>query len=410
MSRSLPEYRRHPNGSAFVQHKSIPTKSHRMHLGPHGSEISKQRYAEFIAQLQAAEKKGVPPILARAGGITIGELVEQYLAHAETYYTGEPDKTAPEVFVIWAGCAKLIELFGSTRAADFGPLKLNEVRQAYITKGIARTTINGYVSRIKRMFKWATAQELVPRDAYHGLQAVDGLRPGRTTARESKKIRPVPLDTVLATLPFCSPTIAAMIRVQFWCGMRPQDVCGLRPCDLDRSRAIWLYRPFKHKNTHRGKTLIKAIVPQAQAILSPLLECCGSQDCVFKPQAKPGAGRRFKTHSYCDAIHVACDRAFMPSPPLGIDRESGETVVKWHRRLTPEQRAELKKHNKRHRWSPNQLRHAIATMVAESLGHSAASAWLGHDRPDTTLIYIEKQATELLQLADAVAQRLESKL
>ena len=43
------------------------------------------------------------------------------------------------------------------------------------------------------------------------------------------------------------------------------------------------------------------------------------------------------------------------------------------------------------RWTPNQLRHTAATTLREQSGLEAAWAVLGHDRPDTTLIYAERQ-------------------
>ena len=49
-----------------------------------------------------------------------------------------------------------------------------------IKQGLARGVVNHRISRIKRMFKWAVAEELVPSAVFHGLQAVSGLRYGRS--------------------------------------------------------------------------------------------------------------------------------------------------------------------------------------------------------------------------------------
>ena len=48
------------------------------------------------------------------------------------------------------------ELYGSTPAAEFGPLALQAVREAMIGKDWCRNQINKQVDRVKRMFKWAT--------------------------------------------------------------------------------------------------------------------------------------------------------------------------------------------------------------------------------------------------------------
>jgi hypothetical protein len=80
--------------------------------------------------------------------------------------------------------------------------------------GLARTNINHRVSRIKRVFKWAVAEELISPSVYHGLQAVAGLQYGRTEAHETEPVRPVPDLYVAATLPFLAPQIVAMILIQ----------------------------------------------------------------------------------------------------------------------------------------------------------------------------------------------------
>jgi integrase len=59
-----------------------------------------------------------------------------------------------------------------------------------------------------------------------------------------------------------------MIRIQYLCGMRPQDVTIIRRCDLDTSGQIWLYRPGTHKTAYRGNVLVKAIPQAAQPLLA----------------------------------------------------------------------------------------------------------------------------------------------
>ena len=52
-------------------------------------------------------------------------------------------------------------LFGHTEAASFGPKALKTVRQHMIDQELSRGVINHRVSRIKRVFKWTVAEELV---------------------------------------------------------------------------------------------------------------------------------------------------------------------------------------------------------------------------------------------------------
>ena len=104
-----------------------------------------------------------------------------------------------------------------------------KVRPLDRRQGLCRNLINGRIGRIKRVFKWAVAEELVAPSVFHGLQAVAGLRFGRTEARESEPVKPLDDADVEAVLPFVTPHVAAMIRLQRLTGMWPSDVTKMRP-------------------------------------------------------------------------------------------------------------------------------------------------------------------------------------
>jgi integrase len=50
-------------------------------------------------------------------------------------------------------------------------------------------------------------------------------------------------------------------------------------------------------------------------------------------------------------------------------------------------------------WSPNRLRHTAATQMRAEAGLDASWALLGHERPDTTLIYAEQRLQSQIELA-----------
>ena len=55
-------------------------------------------------------------------------------------------------------------------------------------------------------------------------------------------------ESVEATLPFVSPLVAAMIRLQQLTRMGPCELAIMRPCDLDHGDELWAYEPSDHKN------------------------------------------------------------------------------------------------------------------------------------------------------------------
>jgi hypothetical protein len=83
------------------------------------------------------------------------------------------------------------------------------------------------VGCIKRIFKWAVSEELVPPSVHHGLQAVEGLRRGRSVANEAEPVRPVPDAHVDVVMPFLPPTVAVMVRLYRLTRMRSGALCLL---------------------------------------------------------------------------------------------------------------------------------------------------------------------------------------
>src|SRR5262249_52996397 len=139
-------------------------------------------------------------------------------------------------------------------ARDFGPLALKAVRQAMIEAGRCRRLINKDIHRIRALFRWAVGEELYPGAALQDLLAVEALEKGRTTARERPPVAPGAEEVVLATLPYLSATVAAMVRLHLLTAARPGEIASIRPRDVDRSDpACWVYRPQSHKTEHHGR-------------------------------------------------------------------------------------------------------------------------------------------------------------
>lgn len=138
-----------------------------------------------------------------------------------------------------------------------------------IDLGQSRRYINDNVDRIRRIFKWAVSEELVPAAVHQALQTVAGLRKGRTAARENPGVRPVSDGLVEATLRYLPAVVADMVRFQRLTGARPAEVCMIRPCDLDATGEIWRYVPEFHKTEHHDRERIIFIGPKAQDVLRP---------------------------------------------------------------------------------------------------------------------------------------------
>jgi integrase len=120
----------------------------------------------------------------------VNALILAYWKHVEVYYV-KAGKPTSEQSNIRQALRWLRRLYGTTSAAEFRPLALKAVRQTMIDAGHARTTINKNIARIRQVFRWAVANELVPAEVDHGLRTVEGLKRGRCGVRETEPVRPV---------------------------------------------------------------------------------------------------------------------------------------------------------------------------------------------------------------------------
>lgn len=418
-----PRYRKHKaSGRAIVtiEGRDIP-------LGPWNSRPSHIEYNRVISEYFAAGRHLPPKVTA--ADITVGEIIDRFWDHAQEYYRRKDRTQTSEVGLFKSALDPVNRLYGHTSASDFGPLSLEAVRDAMIEKDWCRRTINKAVGRVRETFRWAVAKELIPASILEALKSVDGLRAGRTQARETPPVKPVPDEVVNATLPFLSPTVRAMVQLQRLTGARPGEICAMRTGDIDRSKTPWEYVPRSHKNSYRGQTRTIPLGPSARQILNPYLRLDPTAYCFSPAQAererretihsqrktplrcgnRPGTNRRRKpkctpgecytVNSYRAAIKRACELAFQPPPPLA--KMQRESVRAWKRRLTPEQLAELRKWNAGVGWHPHQLRHSRGTEIRNEFGVEAAQAVLGHATLSAVQVYTRCSDDKARQIAEA---------
>jgi len=420
---AVPAYRLHKSSAqAVVTVRQADGSRRDIYLGAYNSPESRREYARLVAELAVRPTPLPPTVDGREDnfGLTVNEVLLAYLGHAERHYRGPDGGPTDEVAAVKRVARHVRELYGHIPAREFGPLALKAVRQRFIGLGWGRRSVNQQVERIRRVFKWAVAEELVPPSVHQALVAVAGLQRGRTDAREPDPVGPVEDIVVDAILPHLNRHVRGLIEFQRLTGCRPGEACSARRRDIDTGGAVWLYRPPQHKGSWRGKSRVIALGPKAQALVreffTPDLD-----DYLFSPRraveevrAERSANRRtprYPSHvrrnaakrkarpkrtpaerytrtSYFVAVARACDRAFPPPAPL-FQRE-GESSAKWWARLTADERAAVAAWRKAHRWHPNQLRHAFATRVRKGYGLEAAQVLLGHSKADVTQVYAER--------------------
>ena len=296
------------------------------------------------------------------------------------------------------------ELYGSTLAREFGPLKLQVVRQYMVDKDLSRGVVNHRVNRIKRFIKWATSQQLVPPSVFTGVSTVVGLRRGRTTARETDPITPVEDHHVEATIPYASPQVASMIQLQRLTGMRPCEVVMIRMGEINQSTEVWIYSPSSHKNSWRGRDRTIPFGPKAQEVIRPFIK---SDPCafLFSPQ-EAEAQRSIVRRTLRRTPMTPSQRRRTPKAKPKRPKRDRYDVSSYRRAIT----YAIAKANRERtlngqplipKWFPLQLRHSRATELNEMFGIEAAAVSLGHAHADVTKVYAERN----LRLAIDVARK-----
>lgn len=361
----------------------------KIYFGKAGSNEAAVAFAKWLMEIHTA-----PTAPATPSRITVAQAVEHYLFHAIGYYSRDGVPTGEYNCVKQAMALLLTHAGRSTDlACEFGPRRLIAIQNAMASemedgrRKYARSTINGRIHRIKRCFRWLASQELVDAKIPTALAMVPGVPSGRGMARETERVPPVPISVVAETIPHLSPTVAAMVQVQLLCGMRPQDVCQMTTGNLKMSGDIWMYRPSRHKNSHRGQQLTKAVPVAAQKVIQPFLRpdadepiFAASDSSAYwrttftsKPPKQNSTPRRkaYSTSSYGRAIDYAVARA-------NKNRPEGSKLPKWN---------------------PNQLRHLAASEIRSAHNLESAQLFLGHAKPDATLIYAEASESRLAEIA-----------
>jgi integrase len=394
----VPSYRFHKQSGQAIVTITMNGDRKDILLGKYGTPESKVEYERVLACLRTPSGSQVLAsgngISAKLSDLTISEVIDAYRRWADEYYKPTDGKAKPGGTNPKYALRKVREMFGSSLASEFGPKTLKVVREAWVGAGLARKVINGRVGAVKRMFKWAVSEELLPAEAYQRLSTVEGLRVGRTEAPDKPPVRPAVWEDVEKAILSMPEHVGALACIQVQTGARAGELVKLRVGDIDRMNPeAWVYQPSGHKGTWKGKARIIFFGKRSQEILAPLVLKAGHPDAyVFSPARseaarnaersvnrvtpkweshmlrnelkRAGAGRkrapgaRYTTGTYRQAIERACVRAGVPT------------------------------------FTPHRLRHLAATRTREELGVDVARALLGHTLASITEVYsreVDKQ-------------------
>ena len=332
--------------------------------GSYGSEESLAAYEDWLEEL-----KRLAVLEEAPSDLTLAELMEPYLDHCSTYYgTGSRTTTA----AIKLALCHVVPEWGLIAGAEFSPRVLKAIREEMIKQGLARTTINGRIGKIKGWVKWLVSEGLVAPEVWHGLQSVPSLKKGRTAAPDPEPRGPVAWRDAEPVLQEVSHVVAAMLMLQWYTGARSGSICRATPAQFSedpQEPRLLLWRP-EHKAEHLGKELILPIGPRAQQEVAEFLE---HEPYCFDPREATNRGRPGRVYT-----------------PWTYRR----ALVRGQAKCQEKAREAIREGKVAYviqRWTPHQLRHARGHEVRERWGVEAAQAILGHDSLASTQVYSDRQ-------------------
>lgn len=350
-----------------------------VYCGLWGSPEAERKYLAELQRIVVAEPAPLPPVAEsvqaappQSAPRSVETLAAAYVQqHCRTHYRHADGSHTSELNGVLHTLRDWIvkQPEGRLPIDAFGPRALKCLRARMIDAGLCRRTINRYVGRIVRMFRWGASEEYCGVQVYQALRTVPQLARGRSPAAEHEPVGPVAWELVAQTLPHLPDVVQRLVKVQWETGSRGSELFQMRLGDLDRSGAVWRYRVRHHKTSWRGAVRTILLGATAQSVIEPLLVGLAADDLVFtrdglSRRRRAGVPEAFDANSYQQQIRKATRRA-------GCQH-----------------------------WHPHRLRHSYATRVRAAEGVEVAQVLLGQSCLSATEVYAESDMARAVQVVE----------
>ena len=335
-------------------------------LGRAGTPAALAKLSRLQAEWDAAQHEFER---AEATRLTVAEIAERFIQYESARQDAGliTDKTLHAAKTA-ASAAVFDPEHAMAPASTFGPKSLRAIqtrlretpcddRRGRYSGGrtappLSRGEVNRRVNLIRRMFRWAICEELVPASVLTALETVPGLRAGE--ARDNDHRRPADPAAVTATIAELTRRshhgMAEMLALLRWTGCRPDEGCRLTAADVYETPEGPELRIREHKTRkHTGTDRIVPLNAQAARIVHAALDRGRSLDPARRIFLSK-SGRPLTPGGLFQAVRRAAAAAGVPH------------------------------------WTPYQLRHLSAIeMIEAGATEAEAAAAIGHT-PNSTVI------------------------
>ncbi len=313
----------------------------------------RERYDRLVAEWLANGRQLMPK-----GDLLVKDVMAAYWKWAEKRYTH-----STELRDLKYTLRPLRKLYASLPATSFGPLRLKAL-QHQLALSLTRGVVNQRIGRIKRMFRWAVAHELIPPSVSHALDTLPGLPKG-LAPNESEPVRPIQRRQLRCCRRYLSKQLRTVADLQYLTAARAGELLFLRGREIEfRSSLVAVITPSTHKGSWRNVSR-QIVCGRLACKLLRLWLRVSPEEPLFQPrESKRRRGHRetYTVQQYDRAIARACVRA-------GVEH-----------------------------WHPHQLRHTALSRVRANFGPEHAQAVAGHSHLRTTEIYAKVSLQRSLEV------------
>ncbi|WP_069234550.1 MULTISPECIES: tyrosine-type recombinase/integrase [Burkholderia] len=222
--------------------------------------------AAVEGQLNHVAASGFAPI---PKGATLGDLIDKYVENLEA----EPGKTKSATLAMLKR-----DQLGAVKLTGLNAVVLRDFIDRRRKDGAGGVTIAADLSFLSAVLKWARHARHIDVPDHLALEARASLKHRGLNARSQERDRE-PTDEELTRLyaywkasPRQRIDMPTICRFALATGMRLGEICGLQIEDVDRERRTVIIRDRKDPKEKIGNNQTVPLLPDAWAIVSPLIE------------------------------------------------------------------------------------------------------------------------------------------
>jgi len=260
-----------------------------------------------------------------------------------------------------------------------------------IKRAWSRSYVNRIMKHFKRVLVWGVNNGFISPMFRESIRLFPGITAANSRGLPDRPKRDSVSDSdVLATLPYLSPIVADMVRIQRSACLRPSEVCDLRVGDIIFSDSGTATADrTKNKIARTGVHRQFAFGLAEQKILRKYCQGRAGEEYVFRLREHV----EFTVESSRRKPKKNADKKYLNRYSECFNSELYSKIVSRAVKRAIELNPDIQY------WTPYQLRHAAYSAISAQYGYDVASKVAGHLSPNLARVYDHSAAVVSQRIA-----------